>query len=216
MKLFSLSWRYFCFLVWGLRMKIATFEHISTSFPYCSSNSETVWTALQITASLISAGLWWRVCVGVCVFLSHPERVVLLGQVGEDVGVEHSGLQEAAPQSSQLGAELAHIPADLLSYFFMTVLQLKRSDIQKRKKNIFNIKQNELILPKYLLRHSLTGFSVFLPTDSYLSAVSLTCLWLRERNSSVNKLENYTCWHIYISFTYFIHLCEVMLTLFIT
>lgn len=31
---------------------------------------------------------------------SHPERVVLLGQIREDVGVEHSGLQEAAPQNS--------------------------------------------------------------------------------------------------------------------
>lgn len=55
---------------------------------------------------------------------SHPERVVLLGQIGQDVGVEHSSLQEAAPQSSQLGAELAHVPADLLCYLLMALLQL--------------------------------------------------------------------------------------------
>lgn len=54
----------------------------------------------------------------------HPERVVLLGQVGEDVGVEHGGLQEAAPQSGQLGAELAHVPADLLRYLLVAFLQL--------------------------------------------------------------------------------------------
>lgn len=29
---------------------------------------------------------------------SHPERVVLLGQVGQDVGVEQSGVKKAAPQ----------------------------------------------------------------------------------------------------------------------
>ena len=59
---------------------------------------------------------------------SHPERVVLLGQIGEDVGVEHSRLQEAAPQSSQLGAELAHVPADLLCYLLMAFLQLMDRD----------------------------------------------------------------------------------------
>lgn len=55
---------------------------------------------------------------------AHPECVVLLGQIGEDVGVEHSSLQEAAPQGSQLGAELAHVSADLLCYLLMAVLQL--------------------------------------------------------------------------------------------
>lgn len=29
---------------------------------------------------------------------SHPERVVLLGQVGQDVGVVQSGVEKAAPQ----------------------------------------------------------------------------------------------------------------------
>lgn len=29
---------------------------------------------------------------------SHPERVVLLGQVGQDVGVEQSSVKKAAPQ----------------------------------------------------------------------------------------------------------------------
>lgn len=64
---------------------------------------------------------------------SHPERVVLLGQVGEDVGVEHSGLQEAAPQNSQLGAELAHIPADLLRYLLMAFLQLMERGRSEKK-----------------------------------------------------------------------------------
>ena len=63
-----------------------------------------------------------------CLSLSHPECVVLLGQVGEDVGVEHSGLQETAPQSSQLGAELAHVPADLLRYLLMAFLQLMETE----------------------------------------------------------------------------------------
>lgn len=40
------------------------------------------------------------------------------------MGVEHSGLQEAAPQISQLGTELAHVPADLLCHLLMAVLQL--------------------------------------------------------------------------------------------
>lgn len=63
---------------------------------------------------------------------SHPERVVLLGQVGEDVGVEHSGLQEAAPQSRQLGADLAQIPANLLRYLLMAFLQLMETrDVKK-------------------------------------------------------------------------------------
>lgn len=57
---------------------------------------------------------------------SHPERVVLLGQIGQDVGVEHSGLQEAAPQSGQLEAELAYVPADLLRHLLVAFLQLKR------------------------------------------------------------------------------------------
>lgn len=67
---------------------------------------------------------------------SHPERVVLLGQVGEDVGVEHSGLQEAAPQSSQLGAELAHVPADLLCYLLVAFLQLRGTE-RSQEKRIF-------------------------------------------------------------------------------
>lgn len=73
---------------------------------------------------------------------SHPERVVLLGQVGEDVGVEHSGLQEAAPQSSQLGAELAHVPADLLRYLLMAFLQLIGTEGGQKKRYSYNIKLN--------------------------------------------------------------------------
>lgn len=65
--------------------------------------------------------------------LSHPERVVLLGQVGEDVGVEHSGLQETAPQNSQLGAKLAHVPADLLRYLLMALLQLMETESDQIK-----------------------------------------------------------------------------------
>lgn len=63
---------------------------------------------------------------------SHPERVVLLGQIGEDVGVEHGGRQEAAPQSSQLGAELAHIPADLLCYLLVAFLHLREQKNTKQ------------------------------------------------------------------------------------
>lgn len=75
---------------------------------------------------------------------SHPERVVLLGQVGEDVGVEHSGLQEAAPQSSQLGAELAHVPADLLRYLLMAFLQLMGTEGGQKKRYSCDIKLNAL------------------------------------------------------------------------
>lgn len=64
---------------------------------------------------------------------SHPERVVLLGQVGEDVGVEHSGLQEAAPQSGQLGAELAHVPADLLRHLLVAFLKLMETETSQDK-----------------------------------------------------------------------------------
>lgn len=53
---------------------------------------------------------------------SHPECVVLLGQVGEDVRVENGGLQEVAPQSGQPGAELAHVPADLLRHALVAFL----------------------------------------------------------------------------------------------
>lgn len=72
-----------------------------------------------ITVSLIEGG-------------SHPECVVLLGQVGENVGVEHNGLQEVAPQHCQLGTELAHIPADLLRHFLMAFLQLKEGSEQQK------------------------------------------------------------------------------------
>lgn len=58
---------------------------------------------------------------------------MLLGQVGEDVGVEHSSLQEAAPQSRQLGAELAQIPANLLHYLLMAFLQLIETKRGQRK-----------------------------------------------------------------------------------
>lgn len=49
---------------------------------------------------------------------------MLLGQVGQDVGVEDSSIQETAPQCGQLGAELAHVPADLLRHFLVGLLQL--------------------------------------------------------------------------------------------
>lgn len=69
---------------------------------------------------------------------SHPERVVFLGQIGEDVGVEQSGLQEAAPQSSQLGAELAHVPADLLRYLLVALLQLIGDRKKKKQISVYN------------------------------------------------------------------------------
>lgn len=85
---------------------------METSWTVCSENTQQMLTFEHcVTMRLMKRG-------------SHPERVVLLGQVGEDVGVEHSGLQEVAPQRSQLGAELAHIPADLLCYLLMAILQL--------------------------------------------------------------------------------------------
>lgn len=59
---------------------------------------------------------------------SHPERVVLLGQVGEDVGVEQSGVKKAAPQRRQLGAELAHVPADLLRHLLVVFLHLMKEE----------------------------------------------------------------------------------------
>lgn len=64
---------------------------------------------------------------------SHPERVVLLGQVGQDVGVEQSSLEEAAPQCCQLGAELAHVPADLLSHLLVVFLQLMKGERGEKK-----------------------------------------------------------------------------------
>lgn len=65
---------------------------------------------------------------------SHPERVVLLGQVGQDVGVEQSSLKEAAPQCCQLGAELAHVPADLLRHLLVVFLQLMKGERGENKK----------------------------------------------------------------------------------
>ena len=62
------------------------------------------------------------VCVSVPA--AHPERVVLLGQVGEDVRVEDHLAKEATPKRSQLGAELAHVSADVLRYLLVAVLQL--------------------------------------------------------------------------------------------
>lgn len=57
----------------------------------------------------------------------YPESVVLLRQMGQDVGVEHSSLQEAVPQTSQLRAELVNIFADLLSHLLMAFLQLRQT-----------------------------------------------------------------------------------------
>lgn len=51
---------------------------------------------------------------------------MLLGQVGQDVGVEQRGVKEAAPQRCQLGAELAHVPADLLRHLLVVFLQLMK------------------------------------------------------------------------------------------
>lgn len=59
---------------------------------------------------------------------SHPERVVLLGQVGQDVGVEQRSLKEAAPQCCQLGTELAHVLADLLRHLLVVFLQLMKGE----------------------------------------------------------------------------------------
>lgn len=82
---------------------------------------------------------------------SHPKRVVLLGQIGEDVGVEHGGLQEAAPQSGQLGAELAHVPADLLRYPLMAFLQLIETERGQKKIDPYNIKVYASVLSKHIL-----------------------------------------------------------------
>lgn len=86
--------------------------------------------------------------------------MVLLGQVGEDVGVEHSSLQEAAPLSSQLGAELAHIPADLLRNLLVPFLQLNEIREQSDT-SFFMFTQNALDL---ILHYSIKGSLVFLPT----------------------------------------------------
>lgn len=65
---------------------------------------------------------------------SHPERVVLLGQVGQDVGVEQSRVQEAAPERSQPGAELAHVPADLLRHLLVVFLALVRGGEERSRR----------------------------------------------------------------------------------
>lgn len=59
---------------------------------------------------------------------------MLLGQVGQDVGVEQRGVKEAAPQRCQLGAELAHVPADLLRHLLVVFLQLMKGERVKKKK----------------------------------------------------------------------------------
>lgn len=87
---------------------------------------------------------------------SHPERVVLLGQIGQDVGVEHSSLQETRPQSSQLGAELAHIPADLLCYLIMSFLQLMGTE------KIYIMKLNIKQFPKLFLNNTISKILGFL------------------------------------------------------
>lgn len=59
---------------------------------------------------------------------------MLLGQVGQDVGVEQRDVKEAAPQRCQLGAELAHVPADLLRHLLVAFLQLMKGErVQKSK-----------------------------------------------------------------------------------
>lgn len=62
---------------------------------------------------------------------AHPERVVLLGQVGQDVGVEQSTVQKVAPQCRQLAAELAHVPADLLRHLLVVFLHLQKGEGRK-------------------------------------------------------------------------------------
>lgn len=57
---------------------------------------------------------------------------MLLGQVGQDVGVEQSGIKKAAPQRCQLGAELAHVPADLLRHLLAIFLHLMKGEGKKR------------------------------------------------------------------------------------
>lgn len=56
---------------------------------------------------------------------AHPECVVFLGQVGQDMYVGYDSLQEAGPQSRQLGAELGEISTDLFCYLVMDILQLE-------------------------------------------------------------------------------------------
>lgn len=97
-----------CFsLVWASEMQLAKFKDV---------------TLLQHSAAAAIGAS----CTPACG--SHPERVVLLGQVGQDVGVEQNSLKEVAPQCCQLGAELAHVPADLLRHLLMVFLQLMKGE----------------------------------------------------------------------------------------
>lgn len=57
---------------------------------------------------------------------AHPECVVFLGQVGQDMCVGNSSLHEAGPQGRQLGAELGQVSTDLFCYFLMSFLQLEK------------------------------------------------------------------------------------------
>ena len=57
--------------------------------------------------------------------VSHPQRVVLLAQVGQDVRVQERRLQKVAPQRSELRAQMADIATDLLSHLLLALLQLR-------------------------------------------------------------------------------------------
>lgn len=76
------------------------------------------------------------------------------------MGVEHSSLQEAAPQSSQLGAELAHIPADLLCNLLVPFLQL----IEIKEQSDTSFFMFTLNASDFILHYAIKGFLVFLLT----------------------------------------------------
>lgn len=134
---------YFYISVWVVEIEMAKFQHEHVIlFEDCLSPSANV-------------DVW---ALHNCIFdrrWLYPECVVLLGQVGENVGVEHNGLQEAAPQHCQLGTELAHIPADLLRHFLMAFLQLKVGTTKK----IFLSFQAECVSLDFCM-----SFIWFLPT----------------------------------------------------
>ena len=56
---------------------------------------------------------------------AHPECVVFLGQVGQDMCVGYGSLQEAGPQSRQLGAEQGEISTDMFCFLLMASLNLE-------------------------------------------------------------------------------------------
>ncbi len=56
---------------------------------------------------------------------THPECVVLLGQIWADMWIRDCGFQKLCPKSSQLSTELRQSFTDLFCYLLMTALQLQ-------------------------------------------------------------------------------------------